>query len=97
MIASFADQGTEDLFNGVNSRHARRSCPPSLWPRLRRLFDALEGATSLEDLRSPPGNMLKRLQGDRFGLYSVRINQQYRLCFSWNDGHAYDVEVTDYH
>lgn len=97
MIASFADQASEDLFNGVDSSRARRACPRMLWPIVRRKLDALELAVSLEDLRVPPGNQLKRLQGDRFGQYSIRVNQQYRICFLWKDGNAYNIEVTDYH
>jgi proteic killer suppression protein len=97
MIVSFADHATEDVFDGVDSPRARRCCPRQLWPRARRLLDALAVACSVDELRSPPGNTLKRLQGDRFGQYSIRINQQYRLCFSWKSGNAYEVEITDYH
>lgn len=57
----------------------------------------LDAAETLTDLRVPPGNRLKKLKGDRQGQYSIRINNQWRICFSWHDGHAYDVEITDYH
>ena len=57
----------------------------------------LDAAAKLEDLRVPPGNRLQKLRGDREGLYSIRINDQYRICFSWQDGNAYDVEIVDYH
>jgi proteic killer suppression protein len=57
----------------------------------------LDAAESLEDLRAPPGNRLEKLSGDRTGQYSIRVNRQYRICFSWEDGDAYEVELTDYH
>ena len=57
----------------------------------------LDVAANLEDLRSPPGNCLEKLKGDRDGQYSIRINDQYRICFTWQDGNSHDVEVTDYH
>lgn len=63
---------------------------------LRKLL-LLDGAESLADLRSPPGNRLERLRGTRAGQYSIRINDQWRICFSWRDGDAYDVEIVDYH
>lgn len=97
VIKSFANRATEDLFNGEDSRRARAACPSSLWPVLRRKLDRLDAVQSLDELRMPPGNHLERLQGDRFGQHSIRVNQQYRVCFFWEDGHAYRVEVTDYH
>jgi len=63
----------------------------------RRRLVYLNQAASLEDLRVPPSNHLEALKGDRKGTYSIRINRQWRICFSWQDGHAYDVEITDYH
>jgi proteic killer suppression protein len=97
MIRSFADGATEDLFNGVASQRARQACPESLWPVLYRKFTQLNQVRQIRDLAVPPGNRLERLQGVRFGQYSIRINRQYRICFRWEDGHADNVEVTDYH
>ena len=97
MIRSFADGATEDLFNGVARQRARHVCPESLWPVLYRKFTQLNRVRDVRDLMVPPGNRFERLQGDRFGHYSIRINRHYRICFHWEGGHAYDVEVTDYH
>lgn len=97
MIATFADGASEDIFNGVARRRAQRACPQPLWPVAQRKLDQLNRVRSLGELRVPPGNRLERLAGDRAGQHSVRINEQYRICFRWEDGHAYDVEVTDYH
>ena len=97
MIRSFADEVTEDLFNGVASQRARRACPVILWPVLRRKFTQLNRVRALAELRVPPGNRLEHLRGEKAGHFSIRINEQYRLCFRWEDGHADDVEVTDYH
>lgn len=97
VIRSFANHATEDLFNGRDTQRARSTCPAALWPVLRRKLDLVNKAISLEDLRIPPGNRLERLQGNRFGQHSIRVNQQYRVCFTWEDKHAYEVEVTDYH
>lgn len=97
VIRSFADRATEDLFNGVDSRRARRACPKALWPVARRKLTQLNRVRGLRELSIPPGNRLERLSGDRAGQHSVRINDQYRVCFRWEDGYADDVEVTDYH
>lgn len=97
MIRSFADDATEDLFNGIDSRRARRRCPVALWPVVRRKLTQLNRVRHLAELSVPPGNRLERLKGDRWGQHSIRINEQYRLCFAWEDGHADEVEVTDYH
>jgi toxin HigB-1 len=69
----------------------------ALWPIAQRKLDQLNRARVLEDLRLPPGNRLERLRGDRAGQYSIRINDQYRICFLWESGYADEVEVTDYH
>ena len=96
MIVSFADKGTEDLFQG-NETKASRGIPRTIWrPALLRL-DALDAARVLSDLRFPPGNRLEALKGRRSGFHSIRINNQYRLIFRWTDGNAHDVEITDYH
>lgn len=97
MIRSFADAATEDLFNGVDSRQARRRCPATLWPVVRRKLTQLNRVRDLAELAVPPGNRLERLRGDRTGQHSIRINDQYRLCFRWEDGYADEVEVTDDH
>lgn len=97
MIGSFADGATEDLFNGVDSRAARRRLPVGLWPVARRKLTQLNRVRAVRELAIPPGNRLERLRGDRAGSYSIRINEQYRVCFRWEEDHADDVEVTDYH
>lgn len=97
MIRSFADIGTEDLFNGRTTKAARRTCPEVLWSVARRKLDALDYAARLDDLRAPPGNRLEALKGDRKGEHSIRINDQYRICFRWTDAGAEDVIVEDYH
>jgi toxin HigB-1 len=97
MIRSFATAGTEDVFDGKNTRAARRTCPPDLWPVAVRKLDQLDSAISLEDLRIPPGNRLETLSGDRRGQFSIRINDRYRVCFRWVDGEADSVEIVDYH
>ncbi len=97
MIRSFADGATEDLFNGQGTRRARRACPVALWPVVRRKLTQLNRVRELRELSVPPGNRLERLRGDRAGQHSIRINDQYRVCFRWEDGYADDVEVTDYH
>jgi proteic killer suppression protein len=97
VIESFKDQATEDLFNGVNSKHARKSCPQMLWPIATRKLDQLDSVRSLEELKIPPGNRLEALSGNREGQYSIRINEQYRICFIWGSQGPGSVEVTDYH
>jgi toxin HigB-1 len=97
MIQTFADTGTEDIFNGKNTSAARRTCPPSLWSVAVRKLDLLDAATALEDLRVPPGNRLEALRGDRVGQHSIRINDQYRICFTWLGTDADAVEIVDYH
>ena len=97
MIQAFKDQGTEDVFNGVNSTVARRSCPKSLWRIAARKLDQLDSVESVEQLRIPPGNRLERLKGDRHGQYSIRINDQFRICFAWEANGPDEVEIVDYH
>ncbi|MCA1790890.1 MAG: type II toxin-antitoxin system RelE/ParE family toxin [Thioalkalivibrio sp.] len=97
MIRSFGSRATEDLFNGVDSRRARRACPATLWPVVRRKLTQLNRVGDLAELKVPPGNRLERLRGDRRGQHSIRINEQYRVSFRWEDGYADEVEVTDYH
>ena len=97
MIRSFGNQGTEDIFNGVNSKVARRTCPNAIWRIAVRKLDQLDSVESLSELRLPPGNQLELLAGERAGQYSIRINDQYRICFMWRDDEPADVEIVDYH
>lgn len=96
-ICSFADRGTEDIFNGVSSKKARRACSQNMWDVAVRKLDLINAATTLESLRIPPGNRLEQLSGDRKGQLSIRINDQYRVCFKWTDAGCEEVEITDYH
>lgn len=97
MIVSFKDRATEDIFDSKDSKAARKLCPPNLWSTARRKLDQLNAVTSLEELTIPPGNRLEALKGDRKGQYSIRINQQYRICFTWIQQGASEVEIVDYH
>ena len=97
MIESFRNQATEDIFNGVNSKVARKSCPRKLWQIATRKLDQLDSVQSLEELKIPPGNRLEALSGNRKGQYSMRINEQYRICFVWGKQGPENVEITDYH
>lgn len=97
MIRSFKNQGTEDIFDGNNSKAARKLCPSALWNVAARKLEQLDSAGALEDLKVPPGNRLEALSGDREGQYSIRINDQYRICFEWNGGTPDNVEIVDYH
>ena len=97
MIRSYRDKGTRDVAAGVNSKAARRKLPASLHDLARRRLAFLDAARSLEDLRARSGLNLHPLQRDRRGQHAIRINDQYRICFTWTDGDAYDVEITDYH
>jgi proteic killer suppression protein len=97
MIISFKNQATEDLFNGENTKNARKTCPQSLWRVASRKLDQLDSVQTLEELKVPPGNRLESLVGNRKGEYSIRINEQYRICFKWTDAGPNEVEITDYH
>src|SRR5215218_2823426 len=97
MIQSFHDQGTEDVFDGIDSKAARRSCPQQLRKVAGRKLDQLHTVTRLEALRIPPGNRLEPLEGDREGQHSIRINDKYRVCFIWTEAGPERVEITDYH
>lgn len=97
MIQSFKNTGTEDIFNGENTRAARKTCPESLWKVVARKLDQLDSVVSLDELRVPPGNQLEVLSGDRKGQHSIRINKQYRVCFTWTDLGPTEVEIVDYH
>ena len=93
MITGFRDRETEKIWNGVISRRF----PQDIQALARRKLRMLNNAHTLEDLRSPPGNRLKALKGRRKGQYSIRINDQWRICFIWSAPNAHDVEITDYH
>ena len=97
MIISFKNQATEDIFDSNDSKAARKLCPTNLWSTARRKLDQLNAVTSLEELTIPPGNRLEALKGDRKGQHSIRINQQYRICFTWTQQGASEVEIVDYH
>ena len=97
MIVSFKDKATDDIFNGLTSRNARKACPQNLWRVARRKLDQLDSVSNLDELMVPPGNRLELLSDDRKGQHSIRINGQYRICFVWIDSGPSDVEITDYH
>lgn len=97
MIQSFAGQATEDVFDGTRSKAARKACPTTVWNTAIRKLDQLNQAETLDDLHSPPGNRLEPLKGDRAGQHSIRINDQYRVCFVWTTKGPEQVEITDYH
>ncbi len=93
MIRSFADPETERIWNGQRSRRL----PPEVQQRAFRKLVLIDAATCYSDLQTPPSNRLHPLKEDRAGQLSISINMQFRICFVWKDGDAYDVEITDYH
>ena len=93
MIKSFADKATAAVFQGIEVR----ALPKTMQPAARRKLMLIDAASSVAALRVPPGNRLEALKGDRKGEFSIRINDQWRVCFRWQDGHAWDVEIVDYH
>jgi toxin HigB-1 len=96
VIQSFGDETTADLFRERNTRAARK-IPREIWRAAQRKLIVLDVAARLDDLLVPAGNRLERLKGDQAGRYSVRINDQYRMTFRWEQGNAYEVRVEDYH
>ena len=92
MIRTFADKDAEALFGGIRVRRLINIEGPA-----RRKLEYLDAAGALDDLKVPPGNRLEALKGNRIGQYSIRINDQFRVCFRWKHGDAFDVEITDYH
>ena len=96
MIRTLADEATRDIWNGVNSKAARR-IPKDLWPIVRRKLDQIDAVTKLEVLKVPPGNRLHALVGDLEGQHAVRVNDQYRIVFRFEGADAFDVRCTDYH
>jgi proteic killer suppression protein len=93
MIKSFNDKETEKIFN----RQISTKLPQDIQHIARKKLVMLDAATQLNDLRTPPGNRLETLKGDRKGQHSIRINDQWRVCFKGRDSDAYDAEITDYH
>lgn len=96
MIKSYKSQGTEDIYNGRSTRDARK-IPHPLWKTACRKLDMLNAVICLNDLKVPPANRLEALKGSFRGKHSIRVNDQYRIVFEFKDGHAYEVEIIDYH
>ena len=96
MILSFGDEATEDIFNGENTKAARR-VPMEVWKTAFRKLDMLNAAHELRDLMIPPANRLEVLHGNLAGKHSIRVNDQFRVVFRWKDGNAHEVRMTDYH
>jgi proteic killer suppression protein len=97
MIVSFRNSATEDIFDGKASKSARKLLLQNLWRIASKKLDQLDSVAGLDELRVPPGNRLELLSGNRKGQYSIRINDKYRICFSWTDSGPDIVEITDYH
>ena len=93
MIRSFKDKETEKVFSRLHARKLPQSIQQTAYRKLRMINNSID----LDDLRLPPANRLEKLKGDREGQYSIRINKQWRICFEWADGDAYNVEIADYH
>ncbi len=96
MISSFGDKLTEALYHGAAHKDLRR-LPPEISRRALNKLDMINAAHDVLDLRSPPGNRLEMLQGDLAGMFSIRVNDQWRIVFRWQDGNAYEVRFADYH
>lgn len=96
MIVNFAGKMAQELYDGVNSKQARRF-PQDLHAKARRLLDQLNAAPTLEFMKIPPGNRLEKLSGDLKGFWSLRINNQWRIIFRWQNTDAHDVNIVDYH
>ena len=97
MIQTFADPGTVDIYKGLDSRAARHTLPKELWGTARRKLHWIDSARTLDVLRVPPGNRLEASKGHRAGRWSIRINDQYRITFRFEEGRAYEVCCEDYH
>jgi proteic killer suppression protein len=96
VIQSFRNETAADLFRERHTRAARR-IPQALWRGVLRKLKLLDAAARLDDLLVPAGNRLEALKGDRSGRHSIRVNDQYRITFRWESGHAFEVDVEDYH
>ena len=97
MIKSFKNKATEDIYNGKATKAAMKACPKNVWKIAVRKLDQLDSILSLNELRVPPGNKLEALTGKRKGQFSIRINDQFRICFKWSENGPVNVEITDYH
>lgn len=97
MIRSFADKGTDDVWEANDTKAARRTCPGQFWPKARRKLDDVNQVRHVSDLRTPPSNRRHKLRRDREDQWAIAINDQYRICFRWDGNDAFDVEITDYH
>lgn len=97
MIVNYKNKGTEDVFNNDDTKAARKVCPNEIWGVAQRKLTMLQSAVILKDLSVPPKNKLEKLTRNRKGQHSIRINDQYRICFTWTENGAEDVEITDYH
>ena len=90
-------RGLKTSFNGENTKAAKKVCPEVVWRVARRKLDQLDSVMRLDELRIPPGNRLEALSRDRRGQHSIRINDQYRICFEWTSSGPANVEIVDYH
>jgi len=97
LIRTFKNRGTEDVFNGIDTKAARKVCPTEVWRRAQRRLSQLDYATALGDLRLPSSNRLHALSGNRKRQHSISVNMEYRICFRWTEAGPKDVEITDYH
>jgi toxin HigB-1 len=97
MIVSFRDRETEEIYRGNGGKAARRRLPESLWRIAVRKMDQMDTVRHLPQLNAPSGNSLEVLKGDRKGQHSIRINDQFRICFRWTEKGPADVEIVDYH
>ena len=96
MIRTLGDDSTRDIWNGINSKAARR-IPKDLWPIVRRKLDQIDAVARLDNLKVPPGNRLHAPAGGLKGQHAVRVNEQYRIVFRFEGSYAFDVRCTDYH
>jgi len=96
LIISFGNKSTADLFNGINSREARK-IPSEITKKVLNKLDILNAVETLDELKSPPGNRLEALKGNLKGFYSIRINNQWRIIFQWHNGNVSQVQIIDYH
>ena len=96
MVGSFGDEATEDLYHRRNTARSRR-IPTGIHTAALRKLDMINSADDLQDLRAPPGNRLEALKGELKGFHSIRVNEQWRIVFRWQDGVAHNIRLTDYH
>ncbi len=96
MIKNFKSNTAQDIYDGINSKSARK-LPVAIQNKTRRLFDQINATTSINTLRKPPSNRLEKLRGDLETFWSLRINNQWRIVFRWEENNALDVDIVDYH